>query len=53
MTAPNHDNFAQVSLMVLDFLDAIAKLKTHLQIYSTESRARFADKEVFSFGNGI
>ena len=27
LNAPNHNHFAQVSLMVLDFLDAIAKAK--------------------------
>ena len=46
LTAPIHDHFVQVSLKIVDFLDAIAKLKTTLQIYSTESRARFAENEV-------
>ena len=33
--------------MVLDFLDAIAKIKkTNLQIYSTESQASFTDNGV-------
>ena len=31
----------------------LPKLKTYLQIYSTESQSSFTDKEFFSFGNGI
>ena len=47
LTAPNHNNFEQVSLTVWFFLDSVAQsLKTHLRIYSMESQARFTDKEV-------
>ena len=46
LTAPNHDHFAQVSLTVLDsFWMQSPKLKTNLQIYSTESQASLTDKE--------
>ena len=38
----------------MDFLDAITKAeKLQLWINSTESQAWLADKELFSFGNGI
>ena len=55
LTAPNHDHFAQVSLKLLDFLDANAKAKKLIRVavrinkivYSTESQASFTDKEVF------
>ena len=47
LTAPNCNHFARISLTVLDFFGRNCQsLKTHSQIYSTESRARFADKEV-------
>ena len=47
LTVLNHNHFAQISLMVLDFFwMQLPKLKNHLRIYSTESQARFTDKEV-------
>ena len=50
LTAPNCNHFGQVSLMVLDlFLDAFAKAKKLIH----KSIARFTEKEIFSFGNGI
>ena len=51
LTAPNCDHFAQVSLLVLDFLDAIAKAKK-LICKSIAQNLDLLIRGLFSFGNG-
>ena len=53
LTAPNRDHFAQVSLMVLDFLDAIAKAKKLIcKSIAQNLEQDLLTRRLFSFGNG-
>ena len=53
LTAPNCDHFAQVSLMVLDFLDAIAKAKKLIRKSIAQNLERDSlTRRLFTFGNG-
>ena len=53
LTAPNCDHFAQVSLLVLDFLDAIAKAKKLICKSIAQNLERDSlTRRLFSFGNG-
>ena len=54
LTAPNCDHFERVSLMVLDFLDVIAKAKKLiLKSIAQNLKQVSLTKRFFSFGNGI
>ena len=53
LTVPNHNQFAQVSLTILDFLDATAKAKKLIRksiAYNLEQD--LLTKRLFSFRNG-
>ena len=54
LTAPNCDHFAQVSMTVLDFLDAIAKSKILIcKSIAQNLEQDLLTRALFSFGNGV
>ena len=53
LTVPNRDQFARVSLTILDFLDAMAKAKKLIYKSIAQNLEQdFLTKRLFSFDNG-
>ena len=54
LTMPNCDQIEQVSLTILDFLDAIAKAKKLVcKSIAQNLKQVLPSKRLYSFGNGI